>query len=185
MLKKQLPQFEQYLPQTDQKFLKYQFPGIELIDRKNSKNLDVSRLFIYYEERVSEGTVGYDSGAYIRDGIKVVYKKGAPLESMWPYNERKFLYKPPQTAYIDALGRKAITYQRCADFNAVKGAVAQGYPVVVGFDVYESFESDIVAATGQMPYPNVNTEQLLGGHAVAIVGYDDTTQKFIVKNSCF
>lgn len=156
---------------------------IEYLYRKAKRTVDVSRLFIYYEERLLEGTVGYDSGAYIRDGIKVVYKKGAPLETLWPYNERKFAYKPPQFAYIDALNRKAISYQRCADFNAVKAAVAQGYPVVIGFDVYESFESDIVASTGQMPYPNVATEQLLGGHAVAIVGYDDTTQKFIVRNS--
>src|SRR5689334_20903724 len=31
-----------------------------------------SRLFIYYNERVVEGTVGSDSGAQIRDGIKTV-----------------------------------------------------------------------------------------------------------------
>ena len=46
--------------------------AIELIDRKNGRRLDVSRLFIYYEERVIEKTVNYDAGAYIRDGIKVV-----------------------------------------------------------------------------------------------------------------
>src|SRR5690348_3506559 len=37
-----------------------------------------SRLFIYYEERVIEDSVEWDSGAEIRDGIKVVAKKGAP-----------------------------------------------------------------------------------------------------------
>src|SRR5947208_1168822 len=37
-----------------------------------------SRLFIYYCERVMEGTVGDDSGAMIRDGIKVVADLGAP-----------------------------------------------------------------------------------------------------------
>lgn len=156
---------------------------IEYLYRKAKRTVDVSRLFIYYEERLLEGTIGYDSGAYIRDGIKVVNKKGAPLESYWPYVERKFTYKPTQTAYTDALKRKAIAYQRVADFNGVKSAVAQGYPVVIGFDVYASFESEEVARTGQMPYPNTATEELLGGHAVVIVGYDDSTQKFIVRNS--
>ncbi len=37
-----------------------------------------SRLFIYYNERVIEGTVNQDAGAQIRDGIKAVVKLGAP-----------------------------------------------------------------------------------------------------------
>jgi C1A family cysteine protease len=156
---------------------------IELIDRKNNKRLDVSRLFIYYEERVAEGTVYYDAGAYIRDGIKVVYKKGAPLETLWPYNIRKWSTKPTQSVYTDAAKRLVTGYQRCANFAAVKNALAAGNPVVIGFDVYESFETDAVARTGVMPYPNVNTEQLLGGHAVALVGYDDAHNWFIARNS--
>jgi hypothetical protein len=170
---------------------------IELIDRKKSnKALDVSRLFIYYEERVLEGSVRYDAGAYIRDGIKVCYTKGAPLESLWPYIENKFATKPTAAAYTDALKRKVTGYQKCADFAAVKNALAAGNPVVIGFSVYDSFEGawgDIPhgqAGSGMMPYPNKNTEQLLGGHAVAIVGYDDTMPvagkangRFIVRNS--
>jgi C1A family cysteine protease len=169
---------------------------IELIDRKGGKQLDVSRLFIYYEERVLEGSVRYDAGAYIRDGIKVCYTKGAPLESLWPYVTNKFATKPPTAAYTDALKRKVTGYQRCADFNAVKNAVAAGNPVVIGFTVYDSFEGawgDIPhgqAGSGMMPFPNTATESVLGGHAVCIVGYDDTMAvpgrtpgRFIVRNS--
>jgi C1A family cysteine protease len=169
---------------------------IELIDRKGGKQLDVSRLFIYYEERVLEGSVRYDAGAYIRDGIKVCYTKGAPLESLWPYATNKFATKPPTAAYTDALKRKVTGYQRCADFNAVKNAVAAGNPVVIGFTVYDSFEGawgDIPhgqAGSGMMPFPNIATESVLGGHAVCIVGYDDTLPvagrangRFIVRNS--
>jgi C1A family cysteine protease len=156
---------------------------IEYLCRRAKKNTEVSRLFIYYQERVYEGTVNYDSGAYIRDGIKAVNKVGAPLESLWPYDARKFAYRPSQAAYTNAATRKAVAYQRCADFAAVKAALAQGYPVVVGFDVYESFETDNVARTGMMPYPNKAREQLLGGHAVTLVGYNDSTQRFIARNS--
>src|SRR3989440_2703094 len=42
-----------------------------------SPNFVPSRLFIYYNERVMEGTVSTDSGAQIRDGIKSVAKQGA------------------------------------------------------------------------------------------------------------
>src|SRR5207245_2823706 len=39
-----------------------------------------SRLFIYYNERVMEGTVDSDSGAQIRDGIKCISKQGVCSE---------------------------------------------------------------------------------------------------------
>jgi C1A family cysteine protease len=156
---------------------------IEYLYKKAKKPIDVSRLFIYYEERALIGTISEDSGAFIRDGIKVVNKKGAPLENLWPYNISKFTYRPSQSSYVDAAKRKAVGYQRCLNFNAVKNALAVGYPVVIGFDVYESFESQVVANTGQMPFPNVDTEECLGGHAVTLVGYDDATQKFIARNS--
>lgn len=157
--------------------------AIELICKKRNKNLDVSRLFIYYQERVLENTVNFDNGAYIRDGIKVCYTYGAPLESIWPYNISKWATRPSPAAYADAAKRKVTAYERCLNFTAVKNALAAGKPVIIGFDVYESFESDAVASTGMMPYPNTATEQYLGGHAVCLVGYNDTTQRFIARNS--
>src|SRR5271163_2558726 len=60
-----------------------------------------SRLFIYYNERVMEGTVGTDSGAQIRDGIKSVGTIGSPPETDWPYNIEEFAAKPPTKAYRD------------------------------------------------------------------------------------
>src|SRR6202042_2867797 len=44
-----------------------------------------SRLFIYYNERMMEGTVSQDSGAQIRDGIKSIGKLGVCPEKEWPY----------------------------------------------------------------------------------------------------
>src|SRR5438445_13260812 len=62
-----------------------------------------SRLFIYYNERVIEGTVRSDSGAQIRDGIKSVASQGVCPETEWPYDITKFEQKPPSKAYADAL----------------------------------------------------------------------------------
>ena len=111
--------------------------AIELVDRKNSKLLEVSRLFIYYQARVYEGSINYDNGAYIRDGFKAVNQYGAPLESIWPYDVTKWSVRPTTAAYTDAAKRKVKVYQRCLNFQAVKNALAAGNPVVVGFDVYQ------------------------------------------------
>lgn len=157
--------------------------AMEVILKKQNRLTEISRLFIYYQARLLEGTVQYDSGAYIRDCIKACNKLGASAESLWRYEPRLFRTNPTATAYTDALKRKVVSYERCANFDAVKNAVANGNPVVVGFLVYQSFMTSAVAKTGMMPYPNTARERILGGHAVCIVGYNDATQRFIVKNS--
>jgi C1A family cysteine protease len=142
-----------------------------------------SRLFIYYNERAMEGTVNEDSGAQIRDGIKSVASLGDCPEDLWPYDITKFAVKPPQQCYQEALKFEAVLYQRLAQIsNQLKGCLASGYPFVFGFAVYESFESQQVAQTGHAPMP-APTEASIGGHAVMAVGYDDSQNWFIVRNS--
>jgi len=142
-----------------------------------------SRLFIYYNERVMENSVDEDAGAMIRDGIKSVSKEGAPHETLWPYVISKFKTKPPPKAYKDALKHRAILYERVnATMDQLKGCLASGFPIVFGFSVYDSFESNEVAKTGVVPMPKPKERQL-GGHAVLAVGYDDATSRFIVRNS--
>ena len=142
-----------------------------------------SRLFIYYNERVMEGTVNEDSGAQIRDGIKSVAQQGDCPETLWPYDITKFAVKPPAQCYQQALKFKALQYQRLSQIlNQLKGCLASGYPFVFGFTVYSSFESQQVAQTGHAPMPSP-PEASVGGHAVMAVGYDDSQNWFIVRNS--
>jgi C1A family cysteine protease len=142
-----------------------------------------SRLFIYYNERVIEGTVRSDSGAQIRDGIKTVASQGVCPETEWPYDIAKFEQKPPAKAYADALTDCAVSYQSLIqDASQMKGCLASGFPFVFGFTVYESFESQAVAQSGHAPMP-ASSERAIGGHAVMAVGYDDSNQWFIVRNS--
>jgi C1A family cysteine protease len=149
-----------------------------------SKVFTPSRLFIYYNERVIEGTVDSDSGAMIRDGIKSVSKLGAPPETLWPYEIKHFKDKPAAAAFTEAKKHQAILYQRIArSLTTMKGCLASGYPFVLGFSVYDSFESQQVARSGIVPMPDTANETLLGGHAVLAVGYDDKEQRFIVRNS--
>lgn len=151
---------------------------------KQTPDFVPSRLFIYYNERVMEGTVGTDSGAMIRDGIKSVAKLGVcPEVPDWPYDITKFTRKPPAMAFKHALAHQAVSYSRLiSSASQLKGCLASGYPFVFGFGVYESFETPEVAKTGVVPMP-APTERQLGGHAVMAVGYDEPTQRFIVRNS--
>lgn len=142
-----------------------------------------SRLFIYYNERLLEGSVASDSGAMLRDGIKVVNKYGACPETEWPYIESQFAVKPSVKCYADALKDLVISYSSVPqNLTQMKSVLASNYPITVGITVYDSFESDAVAKTGMVPMPT-QTEECLGGHAVLIVGYDDTKQMFIIRNS--
>jgi C1A family cysteine protease len=159
--------------------------GAMQFERKKQKLADFSpsRLFIYYNERVIEGTVSEDSGAMIRDGIKAVAKLGAPDEKEWPYDISQFAVKPPDAVYADALKDRAVRYARVPrTLLSMKRCLAKGFPFVFGFSVYESFESSAVEKTGKVPMPKTS-EQQLGGHAVLAVGYDDKTKRFTVRNS--
>jgi C1A family cysteine protease len=158
--------------------------AIEFDRMKQKLNVFVpSRLFIYYNERVMEGTVNSDSGAMIRDGIKSVAHQGVCPETEWPYDITKFTNKPSASCYTDALKDRAVAYQRVIPLlNQLKGCLAAGYPFVFGFTVYESFESQQVTNTGHAPMP-ATSEQVLGGHAVLCVGYEDAHQWFICRNS--
>jgi C1A family cysteine protease len=152
--------------------------------QKLRDQFEPSRLFIYYNERVIEGTVNSDSGAQIRDGIKSVASTGyCPEDPDWEYVTKDYAKKPPKKAYADAADHKIVSYQRVVrDPNQMKGCLADGYPFVFGFSVYESFEGGVVAKTGNVPMPSPD-ETLIGGHAVVAVGYDDAHSWFIVRNS--
>ena len=60
-----------------------------------------SRLFIYYNERVIEGSVSSDSGAQIRDGIKSVVNRGVCPETEFGY-EHAFDDRPWNSCYVHA-----------------------------------------------------------------------------------
>lgn len=161
------------------------------IVQKNDYIFMPSRLFIYYNERVIQGTVNEDSGAEIRDGIKTINKTGVCDEKIWPYNINKFTTKPTQNCYNQALLNKSISYYAVdQDLISLKTAIVGGFPIAFGFYVYASFESQNVEDTGVVPMPNTKVERILGGHAVVIVGFDDTRVMpdkskgcFIVRNS--
>lgn len=145
-------------------------------------NQTPSRLFLYYNSRALENTTTSDAGATCADAIKALNKYGAPSEADWGYDVSQFAVKPPQDAYTHGADCQAVKYasvpQTVRDMQAILSA---GYPIVIGFTVYSSFESDAVAANGVMPMPAPG-EGVLGGHCVLVVGFkEDGT--WICRNS--
>jgi C1A family cysteine protease len=157
--------------------------ALEFLELKSGqKFVDVSRLFIYYNERVLENSISTDSGAMIRDGIKSLVAQGVCSEEKWPYVISKFTKKPTPGCYSEAIRRKISSYHRLSTLSDMRACLAEGYPFVFGFSVYEGFESPKVAKTGVLNMPK-SSERQLGGHAVCAVGYDDKEKRIIVRNS--
>lgn len=153
-----------------------------LPDGTSRRFRDLSRLFIYFNERAAMGTVKEDSGAMLRVGIKTLARMGVCREDLWPYEIGRFARKPPARCYEEALLHTVTSYQRLESLTEMKACLSQGLPFVFGFSVYEHVMSQAVARTGviRMPKPN---ERLQGGHAVLAVGFDDVKESLIFRNS--
>lgn len=156
---------------------------LEFLEKKNKRKfVNLSRLFVYYNERVIEHSVKEDPGAIIRDGIKTLAKQGVCSESSWPYRKSVIFTKPLAKCFTEALDHQVVSYHRILSLNQMKQCLAEGYPFVFGFTVFSGFLSDIVKKTGVLNMPK-SDESYEGGHAVVAVGYNDTEKTFIVRNS--
>lgn len=143
-----------------------------------------SRLFAYYNARRIEGTVNEDSGAQIRDVIKGIVKYGICSEASLPYDISQFTLKPTFSDYREGKKFIAESYERLdnTDIYQLVDCLIKGYPFILGFSVYESFESATVAKTGIVPMPK-KSEKLLGGHCVYCIDYDAEKKGFWCVNS--
>jgi C1A family cysteine protease len=156
---------------------------LECIENSKRKSYtDLSRLFVYYYEREIEGTIHYDSGAYLRDGIKVLKNKGVCDEVLWPYDINRYKECPPIECTMNAQRRKITQYMRITNLNDKLQCLAEGFPFVFGAALYSSFDTDITKKTGVIPMPQ-RSEEFLGGHAMCCVGADMIKRNFIIRNS--
>lgn len=143
-----------------------------------------SRLFIYYNERtIDKDVITDDCGSSLRTGMKTIKKHGVCSEKSWLYDVTKYATKPPQECYDEGQKHKAVEYKRVKQtLEQLKQCLIEGFPIVFGMLVYESFETPAVVATGKVSIP-LPTEKCLGGHAMCIVGFDDNIKCFVVRNS--
>lgn len=140
----------------------------------------LSPLFFYYKEREADGNITEDAGSTITTGSRVLSTVGVSSEAAWPYDITQFAVSPSSAALAEAGKFKSAGSNRLSGLDAVKVAIDKGHPVAFGVRVYESF---MKSKGGVIPMPNTATEKLLGGHALAILGYDDAKQTVTVRNS--
>jgi C1A family cysteine protease len=142
-----------------------------------------SRLFIYYNERSIERQPRCNVPVSLRDGFKALSKHGVCRERHWRYVIGRFSVRPPKRCFAEAEAMRVDEYARVRrNLKHMKACLAGGSPFTMGVSVYESFESPHVRHTGLVPIP-ATTERLLGGHALLVVGYNDSSHTFIVRNS--
>jgi len=149
--------------------------------RVYGKHLDMSRSFLYKVARKLVGIVG-DEGCYLRTTMQAMLMLGTPPEKLWPYKVADFDREPD--AFIYALAHKfqAYSYYRLStpgksQLETLLQHLAGGLPFMFGFTVFSSISND-----GWIPVPSPS-DSVEGGHAVMAVGYDDSKQALLIRNS--
>ena len=157
-----------------------------LLKKEKLQLFQPSRLFIYYFARLLDNSdTTQDTGINIRSGMKSISKYGVCWESSWTYDISKFSIEPSSLIKNESIWReKGFKYYSVnQDLSSIKQALYSGFPVIIGIQVYTSFESDLVANSGIGTIPDISKEQNLGGHCVLIIGYSDKDNTFTLMNS--
>jgi C1A family cysteine protease len=151
----------------------------------------LSPLFFYYAERKQMEESGdmpkatkNDTGASSGLAAITATKIGCVPEEMAPYKDGKagIAFDATPAMYEAAKGYTFGSKKRINTIQGMKAALAAKKPFVFGLVLYKSQMTKEVAASGMLPLP-AKGDEVVGGHAVCCVGYDDTKQAFIVRNS--
>lgn len=150
---------------------------------KRHPDFNPARLFLYFNGRNAEGMTGLDCGARIEDVVDQAGVTGYCSESTWRFDPRAVCTRPSLAAYTEA--KRHLVTQRAKLIQselAFKAAIYAGSPVILGIMVYDGLESHEAAHTGLVHLPGPS-ERLVGGHAVALVGWDDKRGMWEMRNS--
>ena len=139
-----------------------------------------ARAMLYYLCRKLHGWENEDSGAYMEDIGVILAENGVCLDSTMPYNQFDYTTPPSQEALGEGLEWTTNRDQTRLRWSELKAALVDG-PVLIdgapvglpriGVPIYSSFTQSEYNG-GWVPVPKAN-EELLGGHALLVVGYDD------------
>ena len=155
-----------------------------LVRRGTGEHVDLSRLFVYFNQRLWDGNVRDDAGGSIASAVRVVSRLGIPSERAWPYQPDLFAVQPTAAVYSSASQLRASDWWYVpVDRDALCTCLARGFPVVFGTRVTESFFRTPASGMVAMPGEGDRDDRKHGRHALLLVGYDDARRLFIVRNS--
>lgn len=144
------------------------------------KTIKLSPRYLYNLCKANDG-IPDEEGTYPRVAMKMLLKHGVSPESYWPYRpHQEDACRPGADKAARIYMIKA--YARLNSVQDMKRSLVVNGPFLVGVDVFASWFTDKVSKTGVIPMPGSHDE-LQGGHAICIVGYDDSKKLFKFKNS--
>lgn len=153
------------------------------VSKQTKSQVNLSRLCLYGVCRAIDNTpLNQDNGTTIRTACKAISEYGVCQESIYPYVAAGYSTLPSLTAFAGSRKFQKFTYFFVQqDLASIKSALTTfNSPIVFGIMVYSTF---LTAKNGMIPMPNIQKDPLLGGHAVTMVGYNDTTKMFMCANS--
>jgi hypothetical protein len=131
-----------------------------LLKKSSGQDVDVSRLFIYYNGRARKKNVTTitDSGCSMTNAIEALEEFGTCLESVWPYDIASVNTKPHEQAYEQGKDHQITGAMKVnIDLNEMKSCLAQGFPFAFGIRLYQSFNK--AAKTGVVPLPDADERE--------------------------
>lgn len=162
----------------------------------------LSRRFLYKASRTALQWEG-DVGSHLRATIGTLATVGVVPERWWPWDEAAFDDEPSGFCWamagqhrIDAAVRLDHPDTESDELiQLAKSVVASRMPLVGAITLYEDAVRQSVKNGGAIPLPRA-VDKAVGGHAIVIVGYDDsrvianiseggmqTTGAFLIQNS--
>lgn len=122
-------------------------------------------------------------GAYFSDAFDLMVNQGCDTLADMPYNGNEYAWKTKPTAAqkANAAKYKAESWAELpsGNYTAIKAQLANGNPAVIGIPVYPDF--DDLSASNPI-YDEVDGTSR-GGHALCVVGYDDSKRAVKIINS--
>lgn len=119
-------------------------------------------------------------GMWLRDLMAILRTNGACSEAACPYEAGAPLDAVPEAARAEAAGFRVAGYALVSTAAEAKAALAAQGPCVLALPVYGDGGD---APDGAFWRPSAPGQAARGGHAVALVGYDDARQAFLLRNS--
>jgi len=145
------------------------------------KDVQLSPRYVYENARkLDPPAEREDEGTTIRSAMKVLNKKGVCPEDCWNYVPKQPGF-PTDDADEKAGKYKIVKYSRLEDLDAYKESLVVNGPFVAGVLVFQSWAD--VTGNGIVPMPDPKRPGFLGGHAICIVGFDETKRLMKFKNS--
>ncbi|MEA3337922.1 MAG: C1 family peptidase [Chloroflexota bacterium] len=159
---------------------------------EDSTEDNLSEQFLYWACKQRDNWPG--EGTWIKYGMAILQDTGICAEGIWPYNPNPEAGNesqgPPPADAVGKAGNFKITgFSKTQPrwTTKIREALADGKPVAFAVPVYNYWLTDPARTTGDLRMP-MPTDSNIGGHAMAMVGYEDDPDVpgggfFLIRNS--